>query len=106
LREHIAYRDGDEMTRAAIDARREAVMADWMAAGRAIGQTLAARRAGKYFAAKDDNGRETLMRPAAQARALMVENDPDVIRAGLAEIADALVASNGLLEDREIPAEP
>jgi hypothetical protein len=93
VQEHIACRDDDEATRAAIAAQREADRAKWIEAGRAIGQALAARRAGKYFVAKNVAGSETLMPLApiaAKARKLITENDPDAIRAGLAEIADAL----------------
>jgi hypothetical protein len=41
---------------------------------------------------------------AAKARALMTQNDPDMIRAGLAEIADALDALSGATQPEALAA--
>lgn len=93
---HTAYRDGDAETRAAMDAQDEADRQAWLAAGNAIGAALAARR-GKRKRLETVNVHRpstlTIIDPVALAeciRALMTQNDPDAIREGLREIADAL----------------
>jgi hypothetical protein len=83
VREHCAKRDGDTELAAALKEQSDAAMAVWSAAFR------------KRFAAAAAPGNETLTVLAHKARALMVENDPDAIRAGLAEIADVLDAMTG-----------
>lgn len=95
---HRAERDGDAETAEAIrshfKARSEVALASMMQA----------------FSGRADKscpltGADTLatLNPsdlAARLRALMTQNDPDAIRAGLAEIADALdsMAGNGVVE--------
>ena len=44
----------------------------------------------KRYQAHDIAGSETLIALADRLRGLMVQNDPDAVRAGLAQIADAL----------------
>lgn len=81
---HIAHRDGDAATRAAMDAEAEAGRRVWMAAGQAL-------MSGKRLEAVSDAASKHL-ELAALARRLITENDPDAVRSGLAEIADALDA--------------
>jgi hypothetical protein len=86
--DHIAWRDGDASVRASIAARRAIEHEAWLAEGKRLADLIR----GKSYEATDDVGNETLS-PQAFAdriRALMTQNDPDVVRAGLAEIADAL----------------
>jgi hypothetical protein len=91
--DHVAWRDGDETVRARLTAEHEASLA--------YGKMLADRLRGdgigdKRYEAVGANGKETLAQPselrriAGRLRVLMAANDPDAIRAGLAEIADAL----------------
>jgi hypothetical protein len=76
---HCAERDGDVALADALKARQEAEIAAWIGAG-------------KRFAARNDNSKETLTALASRARKLMTQNDPDAVRAGLAEIAAQLEA--------------
>ena len=99
---HIAWRDGDAATRAAVDASREADQQAWLAEG----ERLLAQAMGwgpgpddKRYPASDDVGNETLMALADRLRALAVQNDPDAVRTALREIADALDQLSG----REAP---
>ena len=46
----------------------------------------------KRFSANDDTGKETLTTLAERVRAAATQNDPDVQRAELADIAEALEA--------------
>jgi hypothetical protein len=90
---HIAYRDGDATARAAMDAEDEAERAAWIAgAGAMLGGRGCNRLEANDALASQHLSRAEAAGLAAKARALMVENDPDAIRTGLAEIADALDA--------------
>jgi hypothetical protein len=86
--DHIGWRDGGPEVRAALQAKHEAAIAH--------GKMLADRIRGrappddKRYQADDVGGSETLIALADRLRALMVQNDPDALRAGLADIADAL----------------
>lgn len=95
--EHIAWRDGDEVARAAITARRKVEEAAWLAGPKAWA-------AYKRCQATGGGGNETLTeiipptglsRLADHVRALMVQNDPDVLRANLAALAAEIDAANG-----------
>jgi hypothetical protein len=97
---HIAYRDGDAETRSALEAKwakeREASAAE----GKRLADLVMGRATAdsKRFDANDVTGKETLIPPtdltrlADKARALINTNDPDAVRAGLAETANALDA--------------
>jgi hypothetical protein len=79
VQQHVAYRDGDAEMRAAIDARREREREAWLAMG-----------SGKRFPPVGDTRQETLTALAERARSLIVQNDPDTVRDGLAAIAGEL----------------
>jgi hypothetical protein len=110
---HRLVRDADEVTRKRMLEAYRAISSDW----KAWTAWMDARRAWmtrpdvwlKRYQARAVIGQETLkaagrssepiiipsneaMRLAARARALINTNDPDAVRAGLAEIADALDA--------------
>ena len=89
---HIGWRDGDAATRAAVDASREADHQAWLAEGKRLAARIRGGRplddVSDYD--RDGTGNETLTALADHVRALMVQNDPDALRAGLAEIAAAL----------------
>src|SRR5262249_40026193 len=97
--EHVAYRDGDAATRAALEAKWQREHEASIAYGKMLGDRI---RGGedKRYDAPDVTGNETLTgeiipptdarRLAALARRLITENDPDAIRAGLSEIATSL----------------
>jgi hypothetical protein len=107
--DHIAWRDGDETVRDALRAKQEATLAE----GKRLADAALGR--GNAFQADARIDLETLTDEAkrlldearriydqalayrshfaglaALARRLITENDPDAIRAGLAEIASAL----------------
>jgi hypothetical protein len=77
---HRASRDGNTLLLQHLARRQQAEAPRW----------------GKRFQAGDVTGEATIIPPsqytqlADRARALMVENDPDAVRAGLAELARAL----------------
>lgn len=81
VEQHRAKRDGETARLAALEAEGRADLARVMS--RLSGRVSVANANARV-------GSATQTDLAAKARALMVENDPDVIRAGLAEIAAAL----------------
>jgi hypothetical protein len=87
VQRHCAERDGDTELAEALKAQSDAALAAWADAFR------------KRFSTNHANGKEThsgvdAHALADKARALINTNDPDAVRAGLAEIADALEAMN------------
>jgi hypothetical protein len=86
--QHITLRDAEPAERerlaAQYAAEAEAERAEWIAAIRSLTGQLSV--ADRYRLANDN----TCHHLAERLRALMVENDPDAVRAGLAEVADAL----------------
>jgi predicted NBD/HSP70 family sugar kinase len=78
VQQHCAERDGDTELAVTLKAQSDAAQAAWAAEFR------------KRFSAPSAPGNETLSVIAAKVRRLITENDPDAIRVGLAEIADAL----------------
>jgi hypothetical protein len=93
---HVAYRDGDVATKAAMDAKKKSEQDAWMASVKA----MFGKPSEKVFPSHPTNGKATLTRDALETlasriRALMVENDPDVLRAGLAAVAAELDAQGG-----------
>jgi hypothetical protein len=114
-------RDADEPTRAAM---REAEHAIWLQGPDVWGDWRQARQLWatkpavwfKRYQAARPNGKETLTpaaiampppaevsRLAAKARALIAANDPDAVRDGLREIADALDAMAGMAQADVVP---
>jgi hypothetical protein len=91
---HIEWRDGDAATRAAVDASREADHQAWLTEGVLLADRVMGRGPpdDKRYQAHDIAGSETLIALAGRLRGLLVQNDPDTLRAGLADIADALDA--------------
>jgi hypothetical protein len=93
---HCDYRDGDAETRAAMDAEREAGQRAWLAAGEAMFAGLKGRASGNRFLAIGHDGKEThndqLATLADRIRAIAAQNDPDVVRTALADIAAELDA--------------
>jgi hypothetical protein len=100
---HIAWRDGNAEARATWARERE----EWLAEGK----RLADRIRGKSFEATDGVGNETLSSAAFMnqfrgvlgelgdvARALIMADDPDQVRDGLRQIADALDRLGGRLQ--------
>jgi hypothetical protein len=90
--DHIAYRDGNWADRAALEAKWEARNQEMIALGRS-------GLAGPVSVTQppSPDGNETLTNLAAKARALVSTNDPDAVRAGLAEIAEALDRLGGTI---------
>ena len=91
VQQHCAKREGDTELLAALNGQQEAALAE------------ATQNLRKRFPTKNVTGNEThtevipapvdpIADLADKARALITQNDPDVVRAGLAEIADALDA--------------
>jgi hypothetical protein len=96
--DHIAWRDGGPETRAALRAKWKANIE----LGRLLADRAMGRENGKCYQA-DDVGDKATLNPSALAeriRALMVQNDPDAVRAGLADIADQLDDMAGREEPR------
>jgi hypothetical protein len=86
--DHIEWRDGGPEVRAALQAKHEAAIAHGkMLADRVMGR---APPDDKRYQADDVGGNETLIALADRLRALSMQNDPDAVRAGRAQIADAL----------------
>jgi hypothetical protein len=94
VRQHIAVRDADPAERERLIGQRTAEGTKLLAeAAQAI--RAAAGRPAQALSSPDGDLRDlptTLTSLALQARALIAMNDPDVVRVGLAEIADALDA--------------
>ena len=89
--EHVALRDADPVERERLKAQQLAEATKrTQEAVRAL-QAMGMGRPQVLPRGNCDN-RETLNALAAKARDLITQNDPDAIRAGLAEIADALDA--------------
>jgi hypothetical protein len=119
VHEHVALRDADPSERERLKARFEARAAEQLqrAEARMMGGSQALP---KSSIGHSDNtspvpslhvlssGKScvpaTLIALATKARALMVENDPDAIRAGLAEIAETLDALGGATQPESIAA--
>lgn len=89
--EHIAYRDSDAATRAAMDTQREADRQAWLAMGAALGRRLRgeSQPGDKELLPRRSN---TFTQLADHVRGLLTQNDPDAVRDGLREVADALDA--------------
>jgi hypothetical protein len=83
-RAHIAYRDADAATRAQMDAK-DARVAAALDRLRVSVAKLNGTNSGNALL-------EIAGELAAKARTLITENDPDVIRTGLAELAEVLEA--------------
>lgn len=92
VRAHLAVRDADPVRADQLRAEHQAEGAKERARlAETIRATLAGRPAYVLTTANGDTS-STHIALAAKARALISANDPDAIRAGLAEIADELVA--------------
>ena len=98
VRMHIAERDGDVQTWAVLEAEEAKYQAGLP---QYFARTLADAKASIYRRSKrfDERARfapnNICLALAAKARALMTQNDLDAVRAGLAEIADALEVAGG-----------
>jgi hypothetical protein len=92
VQQHCAERDGDTERATALREQSDAARAAWSAEFR------------KRFAAPAVPGNETLTALAERCRALITQNDPDAIRAGLAEIAHALDAMRRMHRHAPEPA--
>jgi hypothetical protein len=90
---HCAERDGSTELAAALKERQAAATAAWLAAGQAM-------FGGKRFPATAASGKEThndqLAAMADRVRAIAAQNDPDVVRTALADIAAELDALAGV----------
>ena len=94
VRQHIAARDADPAERERLIRQRKAEGTKRLAeAAQAI--RAAASRPAQVLSSANGDLPTTLTSLALQARALIAMNDPDVVRVGLAEIADALDAMAG-----------
>jgi hypothetical protein len=89
VQDHVAIRDGDTVAVALVRAKQEARRAAWMAEFASVTSVIRNPMAcvARPEAPWSDN---TLRELADKARALITQNDPDAIRAGLADIANAL----------------
>ena len=91
VRQHIAARDADPAERERLIGQRKAEGTKRLAeAAQAI--RAAAGRPAQVLSSANGDLPTTLTSLALQARALIAMNDPDVVRVGIAEIADTLDA--------------
>jgi hypothetical protein len=89
VRRHIAIRDADPAETERLKVQQEAEDAARLAEfAQGVRKTFGRQ---PYVLSTGNGGSSaTLTALADKARALMVQNDPDAVRAGLAQIADAL----------------
>jgi hypothetical protein len=88
VRDHVTLRDADPAERERLKAEQQVHREAQLAA---LAQSIRSHHAGvKVLSTATGCTSTTHTKLAALARRLMVENDPDAIRAGLAEIATAL----------------
>jgi hypothetical protein len=88
VRDHVTLRDADPIERERLLAERKARgQAELAALAREIRSALTGA---KVLSTANGYRSATLTALAARVRALMVENDPDAVRSGLAEVAQAL----------------